>query len=129
MNWTTQNASQHFMPVGEALMLADRYRGEGRLLEAEALCRQVLEAQPGLPEAAHLLGVIAHQNGKLPEAIEHVRRAVKLGPQVALFRADLGEMLRIAGRPRQAVEEGQRAIEIGPAMPASLSNLGVALYE
>src|SRR5450755_1978539 len=112
MNWTTQNASQHFMPVGEALMLADRYRGEGRLMEAEALCRQALEAQPNLPEAAHLLGVIAHQNGKLDEAIEHLRRAVKLAPHVALFHANLGEMLRLSGRPRLAVEEAQRAIEI-----------------
>ncbi|MDR3464788.1 MAG: tetratricopeptide repeat protein [Xanthobacteraceae bacterium] len=129
MNQTTGNAPQHLMPIGEALMMADRYRGEGRLLEAEALCRQVLEAQPNLPEAAHLLGVIAHQSGRLPEAIEQVRRAVKLAPRVALFHANLGEMLRIAGRPRLAVEEGRRALEIDPAMPVALSNLGVALYE
>jgi tetratricopeptide (TPR) repeat protein len=85
MNWTTQDASQYFMPVGEALTLANRYRGEGRLMEAEALCRQALEAQPNLPEAAHLLGVIAHQNGKLGEAIEHVRRASSSPPRLRSF--------------------------------------------
>jgi tetratricopeptide (TPR) repeat protein len=117
------------MPLGEALMYAERCRNEGRLLEAETVCNRVLQAQPNLPEAEHLLGVIAHQNGKLGEAIHHVQRAVKLAPQVALFHANLGEMLRLAGRPKLAAEEARRAIEIEPKMPAALSNLGVALYE
>jgi tetratricopeptide (TPR) repeat protein len=129
MNQLTGTPAQQFMPLGEALMLADRYRGEGRLVEAEALCRRALEAKPDLAEAEHLLGVIAHQNGKLAEAIEHVRRAVKLAPQVALFRANLGEMLRLAGRPKLAADEARRAIEIDPNMAAAHSNLGVALYE
>ena len=94
------------MPIGEALVYAERCRGEGRLIEAEAVCRQILKAQPNVPEAEHLLGVIAHQNGKLAEAIEHVQRAIKLAPQVALFHANLGEMLRLAGRPKLAVEAG-----------------------
>ncbi len=67
-----------------------------------------------MPEAEHLLGVIAHQNGKLGEAIEHVQRAAKLAPQVALFHANLGEMLRLAGRPKLAVEAARRALEIEP---------------
>src|SRR5215469_9388701 len=118
-----------FMPLGEALQYADRCRDEGRLMEAESVCRQILQAQPNMPEAAHLLGVMAHQNGKLGEAIEHVQRATKLAPQVALFHANLGEMLRLAGRPKLAVEAARRAIAIDPNMPAALSNLGVALYE
>jgi tetratricopeptide (TPR) repeat protein len=118
-----------FMPIGEALLHADRCRNAGRLMEAEAVCRQILEAQPHTPEAAHLLGVIAHQNGRLGEAIAHVERAVRLAPQVALFHANLGEMYRLAGRPKLAAQEARRALEIDPRMPAALSNLGVALYE
>ncbi len=120
---------QAFMPLGEALQYADRCRNDGRLMEAEAVCRQILQAQPNMPEAEHLLGVIAHQNGKLSDAIEHVQRATKLAPQVALFHANLGEMLRLAGRPKLAAEEARRALDIEPKMPAALSNLGVALYE
>jgi len=122
-------ANQTFMPLGEALMYAERCRNEGKLMEAEAVCRQILQAQPNVPEAEHLLGVIAHQNGKLGEAIEHVKRAAKLAPKVALFHANLGEMLRLAGRPKLAVEAARAALEIDPKMPAALSNLGVALYE
>ena len=118
-----------FMPLGEALRYAEHCRSEGRLMEAEAICRQILTAQPNVPEAEHLLGVIAHQNGKLGEAIEHVQHAVKLAPQVALFHANLGEMLRLAGRHRLAAEAARRALAIEPKMPMALSNLGVALYE
>jgi tetratricopeptide (TPR) repeat protein len=117
------------MPFGEALVYAERCRGEGRLMEAEAVCRQILQVQPNVPEAEHLLGVIAHQNGKLSEAIDHVRRAAELAPQVALFHANLGEMLRMAGSPKLAAEAARCALEIEPAMPAALSNLGAALYE
>jgi tetratricopeptide (TPR) repeat protein len=129
MNEVVGQANTTFMPLGEALGYAERCRAEGRLMEAESVCRRVLEAQPDLPEAEHLLGVIAHQNGKLGEAIEHVQRAVRLAPHVALFHANLGEMLRIAGRPRLAVEQARRALEVDPNMAAALSNLGVALYE
>jgi tetratricopeptide (TPR) repeat protein len=129
MNQFAGQGNGTFMPLGEALLYAERCRNEGRLLEAEATCRRVLEAQPNIPEAEHLLGVIAHQNGKLADAIEHVQRAVELAPRIALFHANLGEMLRLAGRPKLAAEQARRALEIEPTMPAALSNLGVALYE
>ena len=129
MNDTAEQRNAAVMPPGEALVYADRCRSEGRLMEAEAVCRQILRAEPNSPEASHLLGVIAHQGGKLADAIEHVRRAVKLAPRVALYHANLGEMLRLAGRPRLAAEQARRALEIEPDMAMALSNLGVALYE
>jgi tetratricopeptide (TPR) repeat protein len=118
-----------YLLLGDTLRQADRCRSEGRLAEAETLCQSVLKEQPNMPEAEHLLGVIAHQNGKLGAAIEHIQRAIKLAPQVALFHANLGEMLRLAGRPKLAAETARRALEIEPAMPMALNNLGVALYE
>jgi tetratricopeptide (TPR) repeat protein len=129
MKQTTGQKQAAFMPIGEALVYAERCRGEGRLVDAEAVCREILKVQPNVPEAEHLLGVIAHQNGRLSEAIAHVQRAIKLAPQVALFHANLGEMYRLAGRPKLAAEEARRALEIEQGMPAALSNLGVALYE
>jgi len=118
-----------FMPLAEALILAERHRAAGRLAEAEALCRRLLDFDPKRPEAEHLIGVIAHQGGRLGEAIEHLRRAVKHAPKVALYHANLGEMLRMSGRPKLAVEEARRALELDPNMPAALSNLGAAFYD
>jgi tetratricopeptide (TPR) repeat protein len=129
MNEAAAKGTATTMPLGEALAYAERCRGQGRLMEAEAVCRRVLEAQPDVPEAEHLLGVIAHQNGKLSEAIEHVTRATKLAPKQALYHANLGEMQRLAGRPKLAVEAARRALAIEPQLAAALSNLGVALYE
>src|ERR1700733_10898243 len=88
----------------KALAQAQRCRNEGRLQEAEIICRRVLEDRPDAAEAEHLLGVIAHQSGKLGEAIERLQRAVRLAPQMALFHANLGEMLRLAGRSKTAAE-------------------------
>ncbi|QXX76727.1 tetratricopeptide repeat protein [Methylovirgula sp. HY1] len=129
MTQSQTDAAAHRMPLGEALVYAERCRTEGRLMEAEALCRRVLETQPNLPEAAHLLGVIAHQAGKLSEAIAHVKRATKLAPQNALFHANLGEMYRQAGRHKLAIETGRRAAAIDPTMAVAWSNLGAALFE
>jgi tetratricopeptide (TPR) repeat protein len=115
--------------VKELLRLADRIRTEARLAEAEALCRQALEAEPNLAEAENLLGIVVHQKGDLGEAITHVRRAAQLQPNIAIFHANLAEMERLSGRPALAAEEARRALAIEPNLPAALSNLGVALYE
>ena len=128
MNRTSGN-EQALLPIGEALAYAERCRHEGRLTEAEAICRQVVEARPDLAEAAHLLGVVEHQRGRLGEAIEHVKRATRLAPGNALFHSNLGEMYRQAGRFKLAIEAGRRAVEIDPQTAVAWSNLGAALFE
>jgi tetratricopeptide (TPR) repeat protein len=125
---TAATASQ-FVPLAEALALAEQHHRAGRLVEARTLCNSILAAQPNAATAVHLLGLIAHQSGKLGEAIEHLRRAVTLAPEMALFHANLGEMCRLAGYTEEAVREGRRAVELEPDYPEALSNLGVALYE
>ena len=121
--------NQSFMSIEDALSRAEGLRLAGRLAEADALCRQTLRMQPGSAEAEHLAGIIAHQGGKLGAAIDHLRRATELAPNVALFHANLGEMLRLAGRPQLAVEAARQALSLDPTMASALSNLGVALYE
>ena len=117
------------LSLGDALLLAEGWRDEGRLPEAKDLLERILAAQPELPDAEHLLGLVAHQSGQFNEAIKHVRRATELAPQTALYHANLGEMLRLAGRPGPAAEAARRAIAIDPSMAMAYSNLGVALYE
>ena len=126
MSHLEQQGQTTVVPLSEALKTAERLRSEGRLTEAEALCRRVLAAQADSHQAVHLLGVIVHQNGKLSDALAHVQRAVKLAPQVALYHSNLGELLRLAGRTRLAVQEARRALELDPNMVDALSNLGVA---
>ena len=115
--------------VAHLLLLAEQRRRGGYLAEAEGLCQRALAADSDNAEAEHLLGIIAHQSGRLGEAIAHLRRAVKHEPRSPLYHANLGEMCRLAGRTDEAVEDGRRAIALKPDYPEALSNLGIALYE
>jgi tetratricopeptide (TPR) repeat protein len=76
-----------------------------------------------------MLGILAHQSGKAAEAIAHLRRAVALDPNVALYYANLAEMCRLAGRVDEAIAAGRQALVIDPDHASALSNLGIALFE
>jgi tetratricopeptide (TPR) repeat protein len=129
MNQVAGERQAAFKSLGEVLLHADRCRNEGRLIEAEAVCRQILRQQPNLAEAEHMLGLIAHQSGKLGEAIEHVSRAIAIDPNVAHYHANLGEICRLAGRVDEAIAAGRRALEINSDYPGAVNNLGIALFD
>ncbi len=99
------------------------------MADADELTRRAAAAEPDNAEAAHMLGIIAHQSGKTAEAIDHLRRAIAIKPDVALYHANLGEMCRLAGRIDEAIAAGRRALEINPNYAGALSNLGIALFD
>lgn len=115
--------------LAQTLSMADQHRRAGRVAEAEALCREVLKSEPHHADAHHMLGVIAHQAGNMPAAIEMLRLAIAANDRVALYQSNYCELLRLAGRPREAVEAGERATILDPTLPQAHCNLGVAYYE
>ncbi len=122
-------SGQQWMPLAEALQLAESRRGAGDLAGAEALCRQVLSARPGHAQALHHLGIVLHTKGDLPGAIDMLRQAVAADAGIALYHSNLGEICRQAGRLDEAVSEGQCALALDPRSIAILNNLGIAHYE
>jgi tetratricopeptide (TPR) repeat protein len=122
-------ASEQNLTAGGALLLAEQKRRHNFLGDADELARRAAAADPNNAEAAHTLGLIAHQSGKLVEAIEHVRRAVALAPDNALYHANLGEMCRMAGRVDEAIAVGSRAIELDSQNASAHSNLGIAYFD
>lgn len=62
------------------LAKAHRHRQDGELQAAEALCRQLLDAEPRNAEALDLLGQIKLQSGQAGEAAGLFRRAIESGP-------------------------------------------------
>jgi tetratricopeptide (TPR) repeat protein len=120
---------RQFMPLAQIYELVEQHRGVGRLDKAEALLKQVLASRPKEPTAIYLLGIIAHQSGNLAHAIDHLKRATALAPDIALYHASLGEMYRLAKRIDEAIAEGKRALAINPDYPDALCNLGIAYYE
>ncbi len=99
----------------------------GRLAEAEALYRQVLEQQPDHADALHLLGVLAGQKGQPGPAEDLIRRAIRIKPDLAQAHNNLGFLLVAQGQLDQAIASYRRAIEIAPDLADAHSNLGFAL--
>ena len=81
----------------------------GRLAEAERIYRQVLAQQPNHADALHLLGVLAVQAGRLDAAVELIRRAIRLKPDLAGAHVNLGNVLKEHGETRR----GHRVLSAG----------------
>jgi len=118
------------MPANsKSLDHAIRLHQGGRIAEAEAIYRQILQREPNQPDALHLLGMAAYQqgNGKLAQGL--IERAIQQRPNVAMFHNNLGEVLRAAGKFSLAAGSYQRAIELDPEFAAAWANLGLVLHQ
>ena len=100
----------------------------GKLSEAEALYRQVLDIQPDHGEANHLLGLIAFQIGQNDQAIQLIKKAIRANPDKAAFHANLGPALQKKGRLDDAAASCVRAIELEPDYAEAHANLGSAFH-
>ncbi len=103
----------------------DHHRA-GRLAEAEALYRTILEAIPEHDESLHLLGVIALQAGRPDAAVDLISRALAKGGGVErLFH--LGSAQRAMGDLEAARVSLSRAVGFDAAHAPSLDLLGQVL--
>ena len=112
-----------------AVQMAAKLYGEGKLGQAERVCRQIVEARPGDADAHNVLGVTLQALGKGDEAVAELRLAVKLVPQAANVRANLGEVLRQNGKGDEAAKELEKAVELDPKNAQALNNLGIIHFE
>ncbi len=97
----------------------------GRLAQAEALYRAILEAEPAHDEALHRLGVLVHQRGQPMRAIELLSQALALRPDSVEAHYNLGVVLDGLGRLEAAAASYHRALELRPAFAEAHYNLGV----
>ncbi len=79
---------------------AQAYHLQGRLAEAEALYRAVLQSRPDALRALEGLGVLAFQQGRAEEAAALFARGVRIRPDSVRFQANFGEALRNPGSTR-----------------------------
>ena len=105
----------------------DRHRG-GRLDEAEALYRRVLELEPGNADALHLLGVVAHQRGENELAADLIGQAIARNDRVPAFHNNLGNALFALGSVEAAAEAYRRTLALQPEHADARFNLG-AVYQ
>ena len=59
------------------------------------------------PKRSNLLGITLARQGKLEEAIEHFREALRIQPEFAAARESLGRALALQGKREEAIQHSQ----------------------
>jgi predicted O-linked N-acetylglucosamine transferase (SPINDLY family) len=113
--------------ISQALQIALGHYHAGRLSQAEAIYKQVLEFEPNNPEALHLLGVIAQQTDKFDLAVELISKAIRANPSDPMCYINLGNALKDQGKLDEAVENYQKALARKPDIAEAHYNLAIVL--
>jgi predicted O-linked N-acetylglucosamine transferase (SPINDLY family) len=98
----------------------------GKLADAEAVYRNLLQHAPGEHSVLRDLAWVSQQQGKHAAAVEAMQQAVQANPQDGTYWCDLGNMLRSAGNVTAAIEQFQTSIRLNANLFHPHFNLGNA---
>ena len=110
--------------VDSHLTEARRRFASGDPKGARESCERAAEADPECAEAAHMLGVLASQDGDIGAAVGHFEHAVELDPGDAAGFNNLGTAYRALDRLDEAERNYRRALGLNPASAPASFNLG-----
>ena len=114
--------------IPRAIEAALKHDQAGRLPQAAAIYRKILQIAPNHPDALHRLGVTARRVGKNEIAIELITKAINASPSSAMY-CNLGAALRNQGKLVEAVESYRKALSMDPDFAEAHNNLGIALQQ
>lgn len=100
------------MQPNQDLQTAASHFQAGRLDEAETACRSVIEQQPGMTDAVHLLALVSRKQGRLDEAESLFKACLEKRRDRADIHANYGNLLRASGRTEEAIAEYHKALDI-----------------
>ena len=113
--------------ASDLLGQAVRLHQQGRLEQAQALYRRVLDLDPRQFDALHLLGVIERQRGHPGRAVELIEEALRIDPQQARAHCNLGAALQDLGRTDAALAGYEAALRLDPGYALAWDNRGNTL--
>jgi len=93
----------------------------------EGYYRYMVELAPNDPKLLNTAGGYLADQGKLPEAADLCRRAIKFDADYAPGYVTLGSVLAREGRPLEALELIDKALELKPGFIKAYYSRGVAL--
>jgi predicted TPR repeat methyltransferase len=109
--------------------LAMQHHQAGRLREAEALYRRILDQSPRDANALHMLGILASQVGRNDLAAGLLEQTLAILPGAAIVYSELGEFYRRLNRLEDAAAACRRAIALQPDLFDAHYNLAVVLQQ
>jgi tetratricopeptide (TPR) repeat protein len=124
------NAMAH---AGKAMVMLNRLQSssatiikqrDNMLKAAESESRQALSIDPGMPEAAYILGQVLKEQGRLDDASNAFRDAIRNDPQYSDAYAGLGMTKLQQGSLAEAAENFKRAIQINSGNSTAHFGLG-----
>lgn len=86
----------------------------GKADQAAALCHRVLQAQPQQPDALHVLGNVAKDQGNFQQALQYFRQGLQAAPGHIHMLNSAGLLFRAMGHMHEARQCFERSIEIDP---------------
>lgn len=110
-----------------ALNLALQHCQAGQWPQAEAILHQILQVQPGHPDALLNLGVLVHQRGETAAAVDFATRATRSDPAFIEAHYTLGRFLEAQERLGEAAASYRQALALKPGYAEAHYNLGLVL--
>jgi protein O-GlcNAc transferase len=106
-----------------------RHHEAGRLGDAQALYRAILQEDPDHADTLHLLGLITAEQGDPAEGAALIQRAMALAPGRAPYHNNLAFSYRMLGRAEDALREYRIAAKLRPQSAEIHNNLATALRD
>jgi tetratricopeptide (TPR) repeat protein len=113
--------------VREQLETAAQLHASGKLAEAAALYREILNASPRETEALHMLGVIAQQGGNPALALKFLEAALAADSNFTRAWYNRGLVLHVLKNDQKALQSLQMAVELDPGLGAAWDMIGQLL--
>lgn len=116
-------------PFQKALKLAFENHNAGRGVEAEAVCRVLMQISPHDPQLLFLLGMVLHKADRNDEAIKWLSEAALHQPQVARVFSALGCAYQGAKDHPRAAAAFAKSIELQAPSASTCYNFGNTCYQ